>query len=285
VYCECGLTTNLTTQPAEYVPTQEVLDELDNLLSTNPPLDFITFSGNGEPTLHSKIFEIAEHIKSNYPQYKICLITNSTMFTHPDFMQKIINNQNSAIDVIMPSLDAVSQPVYEKIDQPESSIKAQAVTEALIDFSHQFKGKIWLEIFILPGVNDTENELKQFGVALKRMRVDKILLNCLDRPAPYQWVKPASIEQMQRVKNFFSEQDIETEIIGKVQKAAPTQTSGDPRHTIIELISRRPATLEDLAQATGKPQSQISKLLNELSDHYQIEKTQLQRGIFYRIIK
>ena len=285
VYCECGLTTNLTTKTAEYVPTDEVISELDALLSTHPKLDFVTFSGNGEPTLHSGVLKIAEHIKKKYPQYKVCLITNSTMLTHPDFMQNILNNDHSAVDVIMPSLDAISQAVYEKIDQPEASIKAKDVTQALIDFSQKFKGQIWLEIFILPGVNDTEDELNHFQQALKEMRVDKILLNCLDRPAPYAWVKPATEAQMQAVKNFFDQQNIETTIIGKVRSATAHEITADPKATIIELISRRPATLPDLAQAIGKPQSQVSKLLQELSETHQLEESNENRGTFYRIIK
>jgi len=285
VYCECGLTTNLTTKTAEYVPTQEVISELDALLSTNPKLDFITFSGNGEPTLHNGLLEIATHIKTNYPQYKICLITNSTMLTHPDFMQQILNNGQSTIDVIMPSLDAISQEVYEKVDQPESSIQAKAVTQALIDFSKKFKGEIWLEIFILPGVNDTESELNNFQKALKEMRVDKILLNCLDRPAPYDWVKPATNSQMQAVKDFFDQQNIQTTIIGKVRTATAHEISADPKNTIVELISRRPATLLDLAQALGKPQSQVSKLLQELKETHKLKESKEKRGTFYRIIK
>ena len=285
VYCECGLTTNLTTKTDEYVPTDEVIAELDALLSTNPKLDFVTFSGNGEPTLHSGLLKIAGHIKTNYPQYKVCLITNSTMLAHPDFMRNILNNDHSFIDVIMPSLDAISQEVYEKIDQPEQSIKAKDVTQALIEFSQQFKGQIWLEIFILPGVNDTESELNHFQKALKEMRVDKILLNCLDRPAPYNWVKPATQEQMQAVKNFFDDQNIETTIIGKVRAATAHEISADPKTTIVELISRRPATLLDLAQAVGKPQSHVSKLLQELSTTHQLKETKETRGTFYRIIK
>ena len=285
VYCECGLTTNLTSETAEYVPTEEVIAELDALLSTNPKLDFVTFSGNGEPTLHSGLLKIAAHIKEKYPQYKICLITNSTMLTSSEFMSNILNNGQSTIDVIMPSLDAISQEVYEKIDQPEASIQAKAVTQALVEFSKQFKGQIWLEIFILPGVNDTAEELNNFQKALKEMRVDKILLNCLDRPAPYDWVKPATESQMQAVKDFFDQQNIETTIIGKVRTAAAHEISADPKATIVELISRRPATLPDLAQALGKPQSQVSKLLQELSTTHRLEESKEARGTFYRIIK
>ncbi len=285
VYCECGLTTNLTAKQAEYVPTKDVLAELDDLLSTNPNLDFITFSGNGEPTLHNGFLEIAAYIKSNYPQYKVCLITNSTLMADESFTARLLNNGHSCIDVIMPSLDAITQDVYEKIDQPEATVKANEVTAALEHFSQQFDGKIWLEIFILPGVNDTDDELQQFEKVLKNMRVDKVLLNCLDRPAPYDWVKAATSEQMQRVKLFFTSCGIESEIIGKVTTAVANEIVADPKATIIELISRRPSTVEDLIQATGKTAPEVKSILDELAIDHALEVTTEARGNFYRLIK
>ena len=58
VYYECGKTTLLTTERAEYFPTSEVMAELNQFLSANPQLDYVTFSGAGEPTLYIRIGKI-----------------------------------------------------------------------------------------------------------------------------------------------------------------------------------------------------------------------------------
>jgi wyosine [tRNA(Phe)-imidazoG37] synthetase (radical SAM superfamily) len=71
VYCECGRTTNLTCERREYVPTNEVIAELDEFLATAPDLDYVTFAGSGEPTLHSGIGEIISFIKDRYPRYRV----------------------------------------------------------------------------------------------------------------------------------------------------------------------------------------------------------------------
>jgi len=78
VYCECGATTTLTSEIKEYIPSEDVIRELDSVLSKSPLLDVITFSGSGEPTLNSGIGKIIGHIKERYPQYKVVVLTNST---------------------------------------------------------------------------------------------------------------------------------------------------------------------------------------------------------------
>ncbi|MGB4279225.1 MAG: radical SAM protein, partial [Methanoculleus sp.] len=83
VYCECGRTTNLTCERREYVPTNEVIAELDEFLATAPDLDYVTFAGSGEPTLHSGIGEIISFIKDRYPCYRVAVLTNSALFTEP----------------------------------------------------------------------------------------------------------------------------------------------------------------------------------------------------------
>lgn len=120
IYCECGRTTNLTVQRNEYVPTEIVLSELNHFLASNPKLDYITFSGSGEPTLHSGIGEIVNYLKNNFPSYKIALLTNGTLFNQSKIRQEV-----KSIDLILPSLDAVSDKVFQKINQPfrELSIK------------------------------------------------------------------------------------------------------------------------------------------------------------------
>jgi wyosine [tRNA(Phe)-imidazoG37] synthetase (radical SAM superfamily) len=79
VYCECGATTHLTTKRAEFFPTEEVISQLDKILSNGPTLDYITFAGSGEPTLSLSIGKIIRHLKTTYPQYKVAVLTNGSL--------------------------------------------------------------------------------------------------------------------------------------------------------------------------------------------------------------
>jgi len=86
IYCECGKTNNLTTERKEYIPYDEVTNELDHYFNTNPNPDYITFSGSGEPTLNSRIGDILEFIKNKKPDVPIAVLTNGTLFSEKTFI-------------------------------------------------------------------------------------------------------------------------------------------------------------------------------------------------------
>ena len=100
VYCEAKATTDLTMERKEYVPVDTVLAELDETLKSFPELDYVTFSGSGEPTLNSRIGDVVKFVKSRYPQYKICLLTNGLLLGDRQLQQDI-----AEVDLLIPSLD------------------------------------------------------------------------------------------------------------------------------------------------------------------------------------
>ncbi len=148
IYCEIGISEKLFSEVAEYSPTDEIICELDNYLNENPILDYITFSGCGEPTLHSGLENIVTFLKNNYPQYKLCLITNGT---HLDYKRNALLN----LDIVMPSLDCVDENIFKKLNRPSNSLKVEKIVETLIEFRKHFKGQIWLEIFFVKGINNS----------------------------------------------------------------------------------------------------------------------------------
>lgn len=118
VYCEVGKTTKLTTNRLEYVKYDNVIAELKQFMGNNAKIDYITFSGSGEPTLNSRIGDILNFIKKEYPKIKTAVLTNGSLL-----YDKILRTEMISADVILPSLDAASQKVFEKIDKPNPSLK------------------------------------------------------------------------------------------------------------------------------------------------------------------
>ncbi len=193
VYCECGETTNLTIERKDYVPTEKVIEELDLYLSENPKLDYVTFSGSGEPTLHSEVGKVINFIKDQYPQYHVAMLTNSTLLH-----DKKVREDIARLDLIIPSLDAVSNEVYEKILRPHPEITtAEIIVEGLKKLSDEFTGKIVLEIFLVPDINDTPEELRRLKQVATEMNPELIQLNNLDRPGVVDWVTSLSDERFQ----------------------------------------------------------------------------------------
>ncbi|MDD4753508.1 MAG: radical SAM protein [Desulfitobacteriaceae bacterium] len=194
IYCERGKTTNLTRERKEYFPTREVIQELEDFLGKNPGLDFVTFSGLGEPTMHSGIGEIIRFLKECFPQYKVAVITNATFLNEPGVIDDI-----KQADLIIPSLDAVSEYAFSIINRPHADLHSKDVIAGIRKLRESFSGEIWLEIFIVPGVNDTPEELKLFKKVLNTFNIKKIQLNSLDRPGAVDWIKPVEKEHLKKI--------------------------------------------------------------------------------------
>lgn len=199
IYCECGKTTNLTDKRKIYVPTDEVISEIEKYLSTEPKLDYITFAGSGEPTLHSELGVIINYIKNNYPQYKVALISNS-YFLNKEIIEDIVN-----VDLIIPSLDAATEKSYQKINRPTSKSSINEIINGLVYLNKKFNGNMWLEIFIVPGINDSDKEIEAFRNIIKKINPDKVQLNSLDRKGTEEWVEKVKREELNIISNKLSD--------------------------------------------------------------------------------
>jgi len=194
VYCECGATTDLTATTAAFVPTGDVLAELDDYLPRKPGLDFVTFAGSGEPTLHAELGQIIAHVKTVHPDYKVAVLTNGTLFTRPEVRAAV-----PQADLLVPSLDGATTASFEAINRPEASIQVAQVIDGLTQLRQEYRGTFVLEVFIVPGVNDTDEEVQALRQAALRIRPDAIQLNRLDRPGILPWVTQASDELLARI--------------------------------------------------------------------------------------
>jgi wyosine [tRNA(Phe)-imidazoG37] synthetase (radical SAM superfamily) len=277
IYCECGHTTEHTLERKEYIPLRELFSELSDFLSKKPELDFITFSGSGEPTLHSGIGEVVKFIKKDFPQYKIALLTNSTFLK-----DKKLQNDIKEIDIIMPSLDAISENVFQNINKPCAGLQSQDILDGLLDFKSIYKGKMFVELFIVPGVNDDDREIELFKEYFLKLKPELIQLNALDRPAAESWVKKASYERLAKIKETFM--PLKVEIIAKFDEGARIFFEKENvEGKILAIISRRPCTKADIASVTGYSLQEIENILKRLTEEEKIISMKEERGIFYQI--
>jgi wyosine [tRNA(Phe)-imidazoG37] synthetase (radical SAM superfamily) len=279
IYCECRSTTNLTTRVHEYVPTEEVIAELQEFLKSKPELESITFSGSGEPTLHSGIGKIINFLKKDYPEYKVTVLTNSTLLHIKEVRESILN-----ADVIIPTLNAVSRETFNLISRPANDIIPEQLITGLIELRKEFKNIIILEIFIIPGINDNEKELTLLKDASKKISPDLIQLNSLDRPGTENWIRAASIENLQEIKTYFL--PLKTEIIGNpvARKHKVSRRFSDISEAIVATISRRPSTLNDLSIAFGIGEAGLLNILDFLLEKGTIIKEEnAARGAFYKL--
>lgn len=276
LYCECGKTDTLTLERKEYVPTAEVIDELRAYLSTGPELDAVTFSGSGEPTLHSGVGDIIAFLKGEFPQYRVVMLTNSTLLHLPEVRAALM-----PADLVVPSLDAVSDEVFRKINRPQSKLNSAQLIEGLAAFCEEFSGEVWLEVFLIPGLNDTPEELALFRSVFDRLRVDRIQLNALDRPGAVDWIEPMPRENLEAIAHALGDR---VEVIGKaILRRSVASFSENTRDDILATLRVRPCTLDDLATSLGLHTLDAGKYLDVLLGENVIEQQRGERGVFYRV--
>jgi wyosine [tRNA(Phe)-imidazoG37] synthetase (radical SAM superfamily) len=277
IYCECGKTTDLTLTRREYVPLAQVKDEFLHYISNHPKPDYITFSGSGEPTLNSYIGEAIRFIRSHETDIPIAVLTNGTLLFDPQ-----VRNELKPASVVMPSLDAATDKVFIKINRPHRRLSVERMLDGLIQFRKEFKGRIWLEIFIVPGINDTEPELTALKTAILNISPDRVQLNTLDRPGPVSSIRSATPEELQRIIRFWQLDNIS--IIAKAQtRKKVVSYRKDVEGAILETIARRPCTLEDLTNILGLHANEINKYLDVLEADKRVSVNHQVRGQFYQI--
>ncbi len=276
IYCECGEAPPLAIERKEYVKVDEVLEELKLYLAENPKPEYITFSGSGEPTLNSGIGRLIDEIK-NLTNIKVCVITNSTNLIKDDLRKEI-----GKADLIMPSLNAVFESSFLKIDRPNVNIKLPNIIEGIKKLGDEFQGEIYLEIFMVEDINDSQEELEEFVKVIKSLKVTKVQLNSLDRPAPVSWVKAMSMKRLEEIKDYFRENGINTEIIKKYKsKNEYSAYNKDYEELILNLLIVRPSTFDDLLEVTGIEREVLGNYLDILGKEGIVKAIIEERGIFY----
>ena len=276
IYCECGSTKNLTIERKEYVPYNEVIQELKRFLSDNPALDYITFSGSGEPTLNSRIGDILKYIKQNYPDIPVAVLTNGTLLNDKQVREEILD-----ADLVLPSLDVASDLSFRKINRPFNSLNIENYINGLCEFREEYQGKIWLEVLIIPGYNNSKEDLKLLKEAFNKIKPDNIQLNTLDRPGVISGLKAAGKEELEQIADLWGLDNIE--IIAEAPSRKEVKSFRDDIETaILETIFRRPCTLNDLVKILGLHISEINKYLDVLEADNKIKSVQQERGIFYQ---
>ena len=285
VYCECGATTKLTLDRKEYILYDKVITELDHFFANSPDPDYITFSGSGEPTLNSRLGDVLDYIKSKKPSIPVAVLTNGTLFNQESLRKELMK-----ADLVLPSLDSARQTSFQSINKPNPLLDIENYIQGIVDFSKEYKGKIWLEILILPDYNDSILDLDKLLDAFLRINPERIQINTLDRPGVETDIRSASREELKKIKDYWEQKlskkstTIKIEIISAAPQRKNIQSyRSDMESAILETISRRPCTLDDLSNIIGTHINEINKYLDVLESENKIEVSRQERGIFYQL--
>ncbi|HMA99801.1 MAG TPA: radical SAM protein [Spirochaetota bacterium] len=274
IYCQLGVTTNKTCQRREFFPAENIISEIEKKLKEGGPVDYITLSGSGEPTLYSKIDTVINYIKDSSDK-PVAVLTNGSLLWQPE-----VREQLKRADLVVPSLDAPDSSLFRYINRPQTELDFNTMIQGLIDFRKEFKNKIWLEIFLLGGVTALEAEAKKLAQLAKQIKPDKIQLNTVERPPAVEFAYPVPQEQMQDLARYFP---ANTEIITDFNKIHSASYFNNNKTEIMNLLSRRPCSIEDIQGALNMHQNEVIKYTEELKKAQKVIITEHNGKQYYYI--
>ena len=222
IFCECGATKKIQLERQRFKDMNEILIEIQSVLKDIKP-DYITFSGSGEPTLSLDLGNISKAIKEDLKyKGKICLITNSLLLANQEVIKEL-----EYIDLIVPTLNTLKQDIFEKIVRPDYRTSVDEIKKGFINLNNSnYKGKIWIEIFILENINDSEENFIEIANFLnsENIRYDKIQLNTIDRVGAERDLKAISFDKILKAKKILEENGLHNiEIIKSLNELEENQ--------------------------------------------------------------
>ncbi len=292
IYCEVGPTTKLTCRRLEYVPTADIIAEIDAYLESRERcdrVDVFTITAGGEPTLHLGIGRIIDHLGKRTGK-PVVVLTNGTTFHLPEVRRDL-----AAVDIVIPSLDTVVPASVRKLNRPAGCFNLQESVEGLVLFSREFSGRLWLEVLIAAGINDTAAEMKALAAVISRMKVERVQLNTVVRPPLLAHARPVSKNRLEELAALLEGQgcppveviaDVKDEDDGKMRGSTevPPRDDGFIRDEILTMLKRRPCTRGDIRKTLGpEAKDGLEGIIEELMKTKQIKKERHGDRQFYRL--
>jgi wyosine [tRNA(Phe)-imidazoG37] synthetase (radical SAM superfamily) len=186
----------MVNERKEFFPAEDILAEVKQALALHTPgdIDWITFVGSGETTLHSRLGWLIKEVKA-LTQHPVAVITNGSLLYLPEMREEL-----ALADAVLPSLDAGTQVMYQWVNRPMAELPFESLLEGLITFRKECHGKLWVEVMLLQGLNDTEPALCDIADALVRIQPDEVHILLPTRPPVETWVQPADEDGLLRAR-------------------------------------------------------------------------------------
>jgi len=253
IYCQLAETTEKTVRRKEYVPVEPVLNQLKERLANGLQADFITFSGSGEPTLNSSLGEFIERIKE-ITDIPVAILTNGTLLYIPD-----VRADCAKADVVLPSLDAADEQTFHKINRPHTDISFNNLVSGLCAFRNEFAGRIWLEVFLVEGINTGPEQIEKIADVIKKICPDRIQLNTAVRPTADPTVKKVETEKLKEIAKLLG---TDCEVVADFSPLCHQKNLQTKAEYVLSILKRRPCSLEDICAGLGIQPTEASKYIN-----------------------
>ncbi len=270
IYCQLGRTTRKTTERKEWVPLNEVCASLRDTLDTKP--DFITLSGSGEPTLFSRPGELIRSIK-DLTDVPVAVLTNGSLLSVPEVRAGLLE-----ADLVVPSLDVGNERLFRLVNRPHEDIAFDRMVEGLIAFRQEYGGRYWLEVLLLGGITAVPAEVERIAEIARRIGPDRVHLNTATRPPAEKSALAVQKAELQRLAAAFGGT---ATVVADYPATAQRGEFAARREDVLNLLRRRPCTVDDIAGGLGLHRNEVVKYVQELVDERLLSTSTSDGRVYY----
>ncbi|MEW6356610.1 MAG: radical SAM protein [Planctomycetota bacterium] len=275
IYCQVGRTTHHTLRRGRFVNTKEVLRDIQAALRKERKVDYVTLSGSGEPTLASNLGEVIRGIR-RLTKSPIAVITNSSLL-----WRRAVQRDLLGVDLLVPSLDAARTETFRKVNRPVRGLRVEQIVRGLVEFRKRFKGRFWLEVLLVRGVNDSAADLDALRQAIAEIKPDRVQINTVVRPPCESYAKPLSPAALRRIAKRIAE-GIPVEVIAPFHGKMSGHAAAT-RDEVEAMLRRRSCTVADIASSLGIPRVEAAKHADLLVSSGKAQTIRHQKQTYYLI--
>ncbi len=244
VYCQLGRSQPLTNKRKLFAPPEDILTEVRQALDERAPgkIDWVTFVGSGETCLHSQLGWLIRQVKQ-MTDLPVAVITNGSLLYLPE-----IRTELSAADAVLPSLDAGNLKLYRRINRPHPDISFKRLVDGLVAFRDEYQGKLWVEVMLVRGLNDSEEALHEIASILERVQPDQVHLLLPSRPPAEPWVEPTDAEGLMRAQAILGQS---AQVVTPAHGEISISPEEGLKEALLGIITRHPLCEDELPALLG----------------------------------
>jgi wyosine [tRNA(Phe)-imidazoG37] synthetase (radical SAM superfamily) len=271
-YCQLGPTTSHTARRGQYVSADEIAAELDAWLQAGGEADYLTFAGSGEPTLNMDLGDVMARARE-LADIPTCLLTNGALL-----WRKGARDAAMQADLIVPSLDAATEETFARVNRPADGLLVEQVIDGLAETVLEFHGEVWLEVMLVEGINDSDEELAAIGNAVRKIAPARVQLNTVVRPSPGRDARRVSNRTLVRARVILGPN---AEVIPSAWEHGVPAGAEHSEQEVLALVSYRPCTVEDVSHGLGMHRNEALKYLQHLIAEEKISQEERDGVMFF----
>jgi len=236
LYCELEPAKTMESYE-DVISVEEIVDAVKSSLEEHQDIDALTVTANGEPTLYPYLSELMIEIEKIKGSIQTLILSNGSTIDREETQKALMY-----FDTVKLSLDCATSRCLKKLDRADTSIEIESIKKGMMEFKSNFSKSLIIEILMVKGINDTQEEIAKLNEYLLRLNPTRVDIGTIDRPPAYR-VESLSYEALREISLQF---DSTLPIYIASRKKVMEKPSSYSNQEILDTLKKRPLTQEDV---------------------------------------